>query len=365
MSGGPAAVRATARSSGRSTSVTTPARPWSSPSPTSATRPCRARGCSSTTSWSPPARAAPPSSPATRRLDRLRARRRAARATTTTGSWAPPTTDRRRPVRSPPAPSPASPRSSASWAATSAATRSATPAASSTTSTGSASPWRTRPGRSTRGPSSPTPTGATTSSSTSWPTSGTATAWPCTGGRTSGSTRGSRRTPSGCGREHEGQGTAQEIFDFFYNDFIPDDHPWWQITIGDPGPDLLFEFPVYFRGAMTLHVLRLTVGDTAFFRILRRWARTRANGNVSTPQFIALAEQISGQQLDDLFQTWLYTPGKPPAPAGVSTSPRRRCRPPRRRPCRSPGWKRAATDRPCRYRGRLSPVTSARGRAGR
>ncbi len=120
--------------------------------------------------------------------------------------------------------------------------------------------------------------------------------------------------------EHEGLGTAQQLFDFYYNDFIPEDHPWWQITIGDPGPDHLFEFPVYFRGAMTLQVLRNTVGDTDFFRILKSWARTRANGNVSTPEFIALAEQISGQQLDDLFQTWLFTPGRPPAPAGVTTA---------------------------------------------
>jgi hypothetical protein len=111
--------------------------------------------------------------------------------------------------------------------------------------------------------------------------------------------------------ESEGLGTAQEIFDFFYNDFIPDDHPWWDITIGDPGPDLLFEFPVYFRGAMTLQVLRNTVGDEAFFRILRVWAQSRAGDNVTTSEFIRLAEKISGQQLDGLFDTWLYTAGKP------------------------------------------------------
>ena len=33
--------------------------------------------------------------------------------------------------------------------------------------------------------------------------------------------------------------------------------------------------------------------------------------NVTTDQFIALAEQISGQDLDALFATWLFTPGKP------------------------------------------------------
>jgi hypothetical protein len=117
--------------------------------------------------------------------------------------------------------------------------------------------------------------------------------------------------------EKEGLGTVQEIFDFFYNDFIPDDHPWWQLTIGDPGPDQLFEFPVYFRGAMTLQVLRTTVGDHDFFKILKVWAQSRAGDNVTTPEFIHLAEHISGQQLDDLFDTWLYTPGKPALPAAL------------------------------------------------
>ena len=116
--------------------------------------------------------------------------------------------------------------------------------------------------------------------------------------------------------EKEGLGTAQQIFDFFYNDFIADDDPWWQLVIGDPGPDLLFEFPVYFRGALTLHQLRLIVGDEDFFRILRTWAQVRAGDNVTTPEFIRLAERISGEDLDELFDAYLYTPGKPPLLAG-------------------------------------------------
>jgi aminopeptidase N len=87
------------------------------------------------------------------------------------------------------------------------------------------------------------------------------------------------------------------------------------VTIGDPGPDALFDFSVYARGAMTLQQLRVTVGDEDFFKILRRWASSQAGGNVTTDEFIALAERISHQQLDDLFQTWLFTPAKPDAPA--------------------------------------------------
>jgi hypothetical protein len=109
--------------------------------------------------------------------------------------------------------------------------------------------------------------------------------------------------------EREGLGTAQEIFDSFAG--IPADDPFWELTIGDPGPDDLFDFPVYGRGAMTLHALRLEVGDDDFFRILRRWASSQAGGNVTTNEFIALAERISGQPLDELFRVWLFTGEKP------------------------------------------------------
>jgi peptidase M1-like protein/immune inhibitor InhA-like protein len=109
--------------------------------------------------------------------------------------------------------------------------------------------------------------------------------------------------------ERESLATAQEIFDDLYS--IPADDPFWSLTIGDPGPDSLFDFPVYGRGAMTLHQLRLVVGDADFFKILRRWATSRAGGNVTTREFIRLAERVSGEDLDALFDAWLFTAEKP------------------------------------------------------
>ena len=109
--------------------------------------------------------------------------------------------------------------------------------------------------------------------------------------------------------EHEGFATAQEIFDFQAS--RPADDPFWTVVIGDPGPELVLDGAVYDRGGMTLHALRLEVGDEDFFRILRRWAQSLAGGNVTTPQFIRLAERISGEQLDAFFETWLFTPAKP------------------------------------------------------
>ena len=34
-------------------------------------------------------------------------------------------------------------------------------------------------------------------------------------------------------------------------------------------------------------------------------------GNVTTPEFIALSERVSGQDLDVFFKAWLFTEGKP------------------------------------------------------
>ena len=69
--------------------------------------------------------------------------------------------------------------------------------------------------------------------------------------------------------------------------------------IGDPGPDSMFDFAVYARGATTLHQLRLAEGDADFFEILQTWTTSNAGGHVTTADFIGLSEDISGQQLDD------------------------------------------------------------------
>ena len=110
--------------------------------------------------------------------------------------------------------------------------------------------------------------------------------------------------------EHIGEGTAAEVAQFTYDSF-PASDPLWQITVGDPGPSEQFNIAVYRRGALTLQALRSAVGDAAFFQILQTWASTHRYGNATTGQFVELAEQISGQQLDSLFTTWLYTTGKP------------------------------------------------------
>jgi aminopeptidase N len=120
--------------------------------------------------------------------------------------------------------------------------------------------------------------------------------------------------------EHEGSATALQTFLFGYLSRPPTD-VFWQLKIGDPTPEHLFEDPVYDRGAMTLGALRLLVGDADFFAILHAWADEHAGGNVTTPQFVALAERVSGRQLDAFFDAWLYTSGRPELTAAPPVAP--------------------------------------------
>lgn len=75
--------------------------------------------------------------------------------------------------------------------------------------------------------------------------------------------------------------------------------------VHDPGGGGLFDAAVYYRGALTLHAVRGELGDAAFDQLLRRWAEEHRHANASTEDLIALAEELAGHDLDDLFADWL------------------------------------------------------------
>lgn len=83
------------------------------------------------------------------------------------------------------------------------------------------------------------------------------------------------------------------------------------IEIGDPGPEHLFTEAVYAGGALLLDDLRHHIGDEDFFRLLHEWSARHRYGNATTADFIALAEEVSGQDLDAFFTDWLETPWTP------------------------------------------------------
>jgi aminopeptidase N len=82
--------------------------------------------------------------------------------------------------------------------------------------------------------------------------------------------------------------------------------------VRDPGVERIYDDVVYARGALTLHALRQEIGDDAFFELLPAWTAEHEGGTVTTDDFIALAEDVSGQDLDDLFTAWLDERPLPP-----------------------------------------------------
>jgi aminopeptidase N len=114
--------------------------------------------------------------------------------------------------------------------------------------------------------------------------------------------------------ERHGGTPAQDVFDELYatEEGTPAfEDLWFPAPAALPHPKFLFHTPVYDRGAMTLQALREKVGGDDFFEILRRWYAANKYGNASTEDFIALAETVSGEQLDGFFQAWLFDEGRP------------------------------------------------------
>ncbi len=90
--------------------------------------------------------------------------------------------------------------------------------------------------------------------------------------------------------------------------------PAFRMRPGKPDRNDLFNTVIYLRGGLTLHALRLTVGDDAFFDTLRTYTSRYADGNATTQDFIDVSEEVSGQPLDVLFEAWLYEPELPDIP---------------------------------------------------
>ena len=109
--------------------------------------------------------------------------------------------------------------------------------------------------------------------------------------------------------EKQGRASAQESYEKVLA--IPEGDPFWDVVIADPGATNLFAGAVYDRGAATLHALRNEIGDEAFFALAQTWVERYGGGTASTADFIALAEEVSGQDLETLFNVWISTPARP------------------------------------------------------
>lgn len=99
------------------------------------------------------------------------------------------------------------------------------------------------------------------------------------------------------------------------------------IVIANPGPDLMFDDRLYKRGALTVHALRLLLGDEVFFDLVREWTTSNRHSVVDAVDFRALANRvcrdrgITTSRLDVIFDSWLARAALPAFPTDPTRSP--------------------------------------------
>ncbi|BBY58022.1 M1 family metallopeptidase [Mycolicibacterium sarraceniae] len=84
-------------------------------------------------------------------------------------------------------------------------------------------------------------------------------------------------------------------------------HSPQNFLLADPGPRDMFDDRVYKRGALTLHVLRKTIGDAKFFALLQDWTNRYKHSTVVTDDFKGLAANYAEESLRSLWDAWLYS----------------------------------------------------------
>ena len=77
-------------------------------------------------------------------------------------------------------------------------------------------------------------------------------------------------------------------------------------AIGNPSSEHLFHGAVYWKGALTLHALRLRLGDSVFFEIIRTYYQQYRDSHATIEDFIMIANDVSGDDLTAFFDSWLY-----------------------------------------------------------
>jgi aminopeptidase N len=84
-------------------------------------------------------------------------------------------------------------------------------------------------------------------------------------------------------------------------------------TLRVPSNDLLelLNANSYNKGGAVLHMLRGLLGDSVFFRGLRRYYQRHAYGNAVTADLQRALEEEAGRPLGWFFDQWLYRPGHP------------------------------------------------------
>ncbi|QIK62932.1 hypothetical protein G7068_06760 [Leucobacter viscericola] len=102
--------------------------------------------------------------------------------------------------------------------------------------------------------------------------------------------------------------------DTYYNTWnsTASSHARWTVPPGAmTDPRQLFDWQVYTRGAMAYEALKQSLTPSVFDQLLKEWNARNNGTSQTTVEFQALAEELSGKDLDPFFQSWIYNAGKP------------------------------------------------------
>ncbi|MFH9013620.1 M1 family metallopeptidase [Streptomyces sp. NPDC017943] len=120
----------------------------------------------------------------------------------------------------------------------------------------------------------------------------------------------------------------------------------WRATGGPPAlpkpPEAghkigIFRPVVYDGSALVLYALRQEIGRPAFERLEREWVGRHQDATATTEDFVRLAAEVAGRDLDDFFQGWLYGEKTPPMPGHPDWKPESPAKPESSAQPKSPG----------------------------
>ncbi|MFD0317674.1 M1 family metallopeptidase [Streptomyces flavalbus] len=94
----------------------------------------------------------------------------------------------------------------------------------------------------------------------------------------------------------------------------------------------IFRPNVYDGGALVLYALRQEIGRTAFERLERAWVSRHQDGTATTADFVQLASDIAGRDLNGFMKGWLYGAKTPPMPGHPDWKPGVPAKAPKTRP---------------------------------
>ena len=97
----------------------------------------------------------------------------------------------------------------------------------------------------------------------------------------------------------------KQIIDYYTKNPAPIIDP----SITDPMKVLSVN--TYQKGGWVLNMLRHKLGDDTFWKGIRTYYKAFRNANVMTVDFRKTMEEVSGENLEDFFQQWLFTKGYP------------------------------------------------------